>query len=203
MIWLTYKRFIIENNLSNCFLLTANTKDFYDENKKDLHPDLKSELPNLQVFKSTKELILNVESLNRLMIEEELEIWSILNLNEDEIEKIFYDEINIRLISEIKDFYTGESLNNKTVDEIETSFISDVKIVSKSFKIIQDFCFFSCKFEAEIPTLFSNYEELIDDYIREEYIIKVSATLNFTIRPNEKAQITDIENIRSCLNLLK
>ena len=201
IIWLTIKRFISENNLSNCYFLSANTRDFYDELGKDLHPTLKKDIPNLKPFKSAKELILNVSNLNKLIVEEELEMWSHLNVKEDDIEKIMYediyDELTNRIELEIKHNYEGELFHNNKIDKVQIGSIDNLVIKSKSYKVIQDFSFFSCGFELELPTLFSNYEELIEGYISEEYIVQVKGKVHFTVRPNEKAQFNDIDNLET------
>ena len=201
IIWLTIKRFILENELSNCYFLSANTRDFYDELGKDLHPTLKKDIPNLKPFKSAKEFILNVDNLNKLIVEEELSIWSHLNVNEDDIQKIMYEDIYDELINrielEIRQNYEGKLFNNNKIDKVQTGVIENILVKSKSYKIIQDFSFFSCGFELELPTLFSNYEELIVDYISEEYIVKVKGVVHFTVRPSEKAQFNDIDNLET------
>ena len=199
MIWLTLKRYILENKLSNCYFISANTKDFYDDSGVDLHPILKNDIPNLIPFKSTKELILKVGNLNKLVVEEELDIWSHLNISESDIENIMWEDIYEALSNkielEVKKKYEGELFHNSKIDKVQTSFIDVISVKNKSYKIVQDFSFFSCDFELELPTLFSNYEELIADYISEEYIVKIRGRVHFTIRPNEKAQFNDIDNL--------
>jgi len=199
IIWLTIKRFITENNLIDCYLLSANTKDFYDDAGVNLHPILKDDIPNLILCKSAKELILKVENLNKFIVEEELNIWSYLNITEDVIKKIMLEDINkeltYRIEFEIKNKYEEELLKNVKIDKIQISFFENIVIKSKAYKVIQDFSFFSCHFELELPTLFSNFEELIGDYISEEYVLQVSGKVHFTIRPNEQAQFNDIDEI--------
>ena len=106
-----------------------------------------------------------------------------------------YDELENRIKLEIKHKYEGELFHNNKIDKVQSGIIEDIVIKNKSYKVVQDFSFFSCEFELELPTLFSNFEELIEDYISEEYVIQVSGKVHFTVRPNEKAQFNDIDNL--------
>jgi predicted nucleic acid-binding protein len=199
IIWLTYKKHIQDNNLSNCYFLTANIRDFYDDKAKDLHPQLKAELPQLSVFKSAKELLLNVGSLNKMMVEDELEIWCAININERRIEQFAFEELkndlNDGISSCIKEYNPNLLFNEKVIGEFEPSFFEEILISNPTFKIIHDFSLVTCSFETEIPTLLNKYENSIGQYISIEYILNVKGVLNFTIRQNENAEFADIENV--------
>lgn len=60
LIWLTYSRFINENDLKGCFLLTNNVTDFCEADKLknkifDLHPTLKKECDRISIFTNFKD----------------------------------------------------------------------------------------------------------------------------------------------------
>ncbi len=204
MIWLAIKKFVIENNLDHCYLLSANVRDFYNDSNSDLHPTLKQEIPNMIAYQSAKELILNVGELNKKLVEEELELWSYLNVKKEKIARLVYEDLFEDIYPiierEIKFKFENQIVNFELMSLVQPGLIENVKIHSKDYKIIQDFSFFSCTFSLSVPTLFTYYEDEVEDYISREYVVSVQGKVHFTLKPSEKAQFNDLENLEFAID---
>ncbi len=54
--WLTYVNYVEQNFLPDCYFITENVTDFFDEKKVNLHPDLLSDSTKLKPFINLKKL---------------------------------------------------------------------------------------------------------------------------------------------------
>ncbi len=55
IIWLSYVQYAKDQELQDCYLITSNVKDFYDEAKTNLHPELKRDSEQFSVLKTSNE----------------------------------------------------------------------------------------------------------------------------------------------------
>jgi hypothetical protein len=100
IIWLSYVDYIKQNSLENCFLITNNKRDFWDDSSKNLHPDLQKEVKDLKVYSNFQELLSKETSLLAILKEREFENWlNKRNLLAPDITQIIKD----KLWTQIKD----------------------------------------------------------------------------------------------------
>ena len=120
VIWLTYAKYVEKYDLSPCYFLSNNTKDFYDKDEKSLHPDLLKDTNRLLPFNSIEEFMKEeselIDELQRQHEEmrfekklDELFTWSEENLNHKLIQEIIEDTFVGVLDSEVYDYVNNLS----------------------------------------------------------------------------------------------
>lgn len=72
IIWLSYVEFVKSRDLDRCYFITANTEDFYKNDK--LHPDLEKDSPAFVMYKNAQEFIQNSKEVKDLQKEHKLEM---------------------------------------------------------------------------------------------------------------------------------
>lgn len=105
--WLTYAKIAEENELTNCFFITANVDDFCNEKTKNtIHPDLLEDTQRINHYVSAKDLIENepvlkqyirysdmVAWLSKTVIDEEYILDEVVPIFENQIKESFTDYI--------------------------------------------------------------------------------------------------------------
>lgn len=84
--WLTYATYTEQNSLSDCYFISDNVADFFDDKKENIHPDLLKDTTKFKPFLTLMKLTQDDEKI-KLYIEEKQE-------KEQKIEK-WIDENNI------------------------------------------------------------------------------------------------------------
>lgn len=198
--WLTYRDYIIKNNLKNCYFLTNDIKDFYNDNKDDLHTHLKQELPDLKIYKSTEELFLNVEYFSKVKAEEDLVAWSATHLDNKKLLDIIPKDLGFDIESICQSYINNtnpnEILNNNVRGEFEFVGITYFEIGNKSFVVVRDFCYITCTITMKVKTLLKQnvYNER-DTLIKNDIFLTLKGILNFTIKPEEDAKFVTIKDL--------
>ncbi|WP_187445545.1 PIN domain-containing protein [Bacillus infantis] len=103
LIWLTYADFAEKHSLNDCFIITNNTRDFAEENKKGLHKDLLADSQRFKLFNSIKDLFQNVEQLS--LFEERYRFLDALN-SEEIIKHI--SQRGVDLLHDLAEMYVSE-----------------------------------------------------------------------------------------------
>jgi hypothetical protein len=57
LIWLTYSSFVEEEELEDCYLISNNISDYYDETNRNLHPDLLNDTKRIKPYRFPSDLI--------------------------------------------------------------------------------------------------------------------------------------------------
>lgn len=148
IIWLTYCGIVKDRKLGDCFLVTDNTRDYYNKEGTDLHPDLKKDCSGFKVYRGIKNLILSEAALLDLKAEIEVSRWvSQENINNDYVLGLINREL-------FNDFY-----------DVVQEFISD-KLEPADF---QDYC--DVGFVELWGTDFKNVDDLEVKVIADDIVI--------------------------------
>lgn len=147
VIWLSYVNELENNNLDNCFLISNNTRDFYNTDETDLHEELKKDSNKFKLFKSIKEFISQQSEVVTLLSRIETQEWAknenidenyILNLINNMQSDTVFSELqeffgNLQPYQMSEDFY---ELGNVLLSFIDIDSISDVVIEALEDEIL-------------------------------------------------------------------
>lgn len=167
IIWLTYANYINENKLEDCYFITNNTGDYYDNDNISLHPDLKKDCDNIKLVKSANELIINIDKTLKEILEVTdfediedakvriaLEQWIKGNkINEDSIRNILSEECYYKIVDFINNyFYDGNIPSNieSVISYLELNEIESLEVKDIHYEIIKDEIYISGEIELKI-----------------------------------------------------
>lgn len=114
IIWLTIVDYMKEYDDKDCFFVSNNVAEFYDTDKKSLHPDLSKDCDRILLHKSFKELIIKEKELFRLKEIHDFERW----LESENIDRTYIEEV-IR-------GYMWSSIKSELTSKIQTLDISKI-----------------------------------------------------------------------------
>lgn len=135
VIWLSYSNFVEKHELSDCFFVTNNTTDYYDNDKTQLHPDLLEDTMRIKPYKSIEDFMKNeVEPLleKREKQAKQLLDWQKSNLKDEYVENL----IRVNFIEELADelSYFSNHLDSHEVRRfagIQDSYYVEFQNISK------------------------------------------------------------------------
>jgi predicted nucleic acid-binding protein len=217
LIWLTYSEFANNNDLKDCFLLTANCTDFCDpellkQKKFELHSDLKKDCDKFKIFTNIKEIYKsNSDYLDKPKVEfkqwiesENIDnsyvfnlLWeyegdSISSEIQSHIENIeFHDLFEDSHLIQLGGYIDTGNIEWNECKDIEIEIVSDYAIISGVVVVyaeIQGFGYNSVRDPGDEKYPFVG-----------EKSIELDMIFNFTINKEgkpENFEITDIETIR-------
>ena len=202
LIWHTYSEYIKLNNLKNCFFITNNKKDFWDLNKKDLHPSLKKENQDLKVYESIKDFISNEDSIKKIINNSKFNSW-LKNQKIDSnyfktyIDKYFKESLIYEFKKLISDNDLKKYLMDKTLMAFKiTEFEEEFKVGGHTLSVIGDYAL------ADIYIHFNSIgEEFKAEYFNSETNrieskskkVVVIVNLSLTIKKDEIHKIRDLK----------
>lgn len=154
IIWLTYAQIAEKGTDEVCFMITSNTEDYFDEEKKELHPILVNDTNKIKLYKTVKELITSETELIELKDHVEAikfidsinfdDTFVLQSINQNFLEELFSE---LKSISEntqpyeISDKYfelgyiNVELLDIKTIDDIDTAIIGNKILVGGTLTV--------------------------------------------------------------------
>ncbi|BFP41572.1 hypothetical protein FGF1_24170 [Flavobacteriaceae bacterium GF1] len=197
IIWLSYTDYIRLNGLSNCFFISANKTEFWDEENSNLHPDLFGDCTNIKIYETLRELILNEEEILRIKGKKEFEEWiENQDFNHDKISSyllMVWESFIKKLIGSIDfskphKYFDDEKISwfelflfdknfeikNYDIITIQDSAYIDVDLVVNSSSKIYKMEFFDSEIKKVLPITYVNKLNcnLILE-VRKEEIIKI------------------------------
>ncbi len=103
IIWLSYSEAIRNSQMNNCFFISNNKEDFWDLDKKGLHPELKREAPNMKLYSNFQELCTLEKVFLKISTEKRFSNWfHSLQLDNNKIEKYLKGAICEKVHERIK-----------------------------------------------------------------------------------------------------
>ncbi|GAA5416178.1 hypothetical protein Pryu01_01210 [Paraliobacillus ryukyuensis] len=160
--WLTYVNYVEENKIMDCYLITENVADFFDEQKKNIHPDLIKDTKKFKAFLNLKKLATEDVKINNYIEEKQgkkqyLQKWiDYQGIDEDFVlgyfeSQILFNELfyqctdYISSLNNIKDeyrIYGGQPLLNnidiKRIQDFNIDIIAEQIVISGDIIIEAD-----------------------------------------------------------------
>jgi hypothetical protein len=201
IIWLSYVDFIKKNRLSNVFFITGNSSDFLNEERTDLHPDLKSDLSFLKIYASIKDLISSEPTLVNMQIQADFESWLILQkVNEETIIETIHEKFHDRLSASIEDFlsklnisyYYPEVKNGR----LEPSFPEVFNVKKIKLNIVKSLAFIAAEITISINFLLIKFDEEGSEIVIGEKTMNLGADISYTLDRTDGPDNFEIDNIR-------
>ncbi|MBC8054724.1 MAG: DUF4935 domain-containing protein [Sphingobacteriaceae bacterium] len=155
IIWLSYKDTIKKLEIGNFFFISNNKDDFWDSDKKDLHPELKNDLPNIKLYSNFQELCTLEKVILKISTEKKFSTWfNNLQLDNKQIEKYLKGEICETVHQRIKRSIDKMSPSTYfTIDNgiyFEFSFEWDsLKVLNYTAYQLTDFASIACEVESK------------------------------------------------------
>ena len=217
LIWLTYSEFANNNDLNDCFLLTANCTDFCDQELLkqkifELHSDLKKDCDKFKIFTNIKDFYKsNSEWLDKPKVEFKQWIES-QNIDESYVFDLLWehegDSISSEIQSHIENIEPHELFEDShliqmggyiDIGEVEWYECKDIEI-----EIVSDYAIISGVVIVYTDIQGYGYNSVRDSGDEKfpfvgEKSIELDMNFNFTISKEgkpENFEITDIETIR-------
>jgi len=211
--WLTYSNYVEEKQLTNCFFITNNTNDFFDDQKKKIHPDLLKDTEKFEGHFSIQNMVQTDQRVKNFILEKqnkqkELYEWIaqsnidesyIINYLRDTLKSasssIFNDCSNY--ITSLVEKSTNTVSHHFTVDKIEIKNLKNFKI-----EIIAEETLISGKL-----TVLSTYSYLAISPYNEEMgttssALELEVPFSLTILLDATISNIQTENIQLLINSL-
>ncbi|MCT1403873.1 PIN domain-containing protein [Paenibacillus sp. p3-SID867] len=139
VIWLTYAYFAEESKLDNCFFISENTNEFFDESKTELHQDLLEDTKRIKGYVSIEKYMMDqaelLEELRQDQTEEE-NFQKLVSIDANRDLKHAYEYIEELVIEHFSDDINDEiNYYLKSLEEIyrEQLFPKYTEIQSRPF----------------------------------------------------------------------
>ncbi|MFF2287308.1 PIN domain-containing protein [Peribacillus butanolivorans] len=212
--WLTYAKYTEENNLADCYFITENVSDFYDDNKENLHPDLLKDSTKFKPFLTLVKLAQEDEKI-KLYIEEkrvkeqEVNNWiEDNNIDENYVLGYFdessynglYNEINhlcSDYLSSLNDYrsdgvylegeYILDSMDIEEIQDFNIEVIAEEIIVSGELVIEV-----SCTYQGAVK--FDEYNDLNVDFAP-KFLVGLLQPFSFTLFLDKSITNLQLEEI--------
>lgn len=205
IIWLSYANYINENELEECYFLTNNTSDYYDDDKRSLHPDLQGDCTSINLIKSAKELISSTneeikEILPSIKEKVKLEKWMELNpINEESVTELLNNNCEDRIINYVNNYFLdGNTPSNSeyVVDylELDTLYVTGIKGVFH--EIIDDEIYISGTMKLDVYAdnmVYNSVRDKGEDRYSNFGGLKLYMELEFSLTHNGPDGIDDFE----------
>ncbi|MEY8742773.1 PIN domain-containing protein [Bacillales bacterium AN1005] len=157
--WLTYKDYIEKNQLNDCYFISNNVTDFFDNDKVKLHPDLIKDNVDIKPFINFNKLKESDDRIKRYIEEKERRLEELEeyikrnNINEQYVNLIIEENINEimdicieyveaqKQLTGIPNLYNDLSLSKEVeidlrgIGKFKTEIIADEIIISASVNI--------------------------------------------------------------------
>lgn len=160
IIWLSYCNEINSNELENCYLITNNTSDYYDNGKKGLHPDLQADCNNIKLVKFAKEIIESSNNMiKNILPKAKLAKWIDENpLDDKNLIELLNNECEDRITSYLQEYFMEGNIpsnGNDMIDclELDAFYVTDVP--GSYYEIVDDEIYVSGTMKLDV------YAELI------------------------------------------
>ncbi len=201
VIWLCYTEFIKENQLANCFFISGNKGDFWDNENSELHPDLAKDCEGIKIYDSLRDLILREEKVLKIKGRQEFQEWfkkqnldakkislylrsvwgSFIKKLEDSVDYTkpfkYFDDEKISWF-ELFSFEEDFELKNYHISVIEDSAFINMTIVLDSSSKIYKLEFFDPELRKVAPLVYFN---------------QISCDLTLKVRKEETITIEDLK----------
>ncbi len=196
-IWLTYTSYIRENNLKNCFFISNNRSDFWDNELEEIHPSLISDCNDIKIYHTLEELILKEKEILKVKKIIDFEDW--LNQQEMDIDSIskylnliwpsLIDKVKNSLDSSKPDLYFDDK---KVITFKLKDFNKHFEIIEYDISSIEDRAYI--KINADFNSLCEIYKMEFYDPTSKRispliYVCKVSCDLTLLVKKNSLYQI--------------
>lgn len=172
--WLTYIKYAELKDLSDCYLITENVADFFDDRKQKLHPDLLKDSTKFKPFITLMKLAQEEEKIKLYFEEKQARAQRIQEwIDENNIDENYvFNEFSNKLSDQIFDLcsdYISSSLNRMTLDSI---FYGEAALEGIYISKIQDF-----KIEVIAEEIIVSGELIIEAYCANQEVTKIDDEL--------------------------
>ncbi|WP_165347242.1 PIN domain-containing protein [Gottfriedia acidiceleris] len=94
--WLTYSSYLKQNKLNDCYFITENVADFYDDEKKNIHPELLNDTKEFKPFLTLMKLAQDDPKVKQYLEEkqqkeQEIQKWIEENNIDEKFVKKYFD----------------------------------------------------------------------------------------------------------------
>lgn len=205
LIWLSYSEMAERDDLENCFFITNNVSDFYDNDKESLHPELRKDSSKFTLYKISKHLIQNEEDLISKMKNKRLkELFDEIMFTDKELAKLLNNKKK-SYISEIYDYISkiSSSLFDMSNYKYEDTVITLDDVIIKNINnwekdLIGDEIIISCNFITECLISKIMFKERIDGSFanaQKGIIENIELTISFSANFEKRYDNFETDNI--------
>ncbi|MEH7514306.1 PIN domain-containing protein [Gottfriedia acidiceleris] len=141
--WLTYASYLEQNKLTDCYFITENVADFFDDEKKNIHPELLNDTKEFKPFLTLMKLTQDDQKVKQYLEEkqqkeQEIQKWIEENNVDENLVKKFFDPSSLNgLFNEVYNLCDDFNLEKLNIGSQFTD--AEPELIGIDITDIQDF----------------------------------------------------------------